>query len=1318
MPVRIPRRSSASGSGGRTRNPYSPFSGSGGSSSRSYSGTLEERLAERREDVDGGGGKAADPNKTISDNITRMLNSPDPKVKEQGIKIAQMYGGGGNALVASGAILSDVLKQEDAEQTPLGQVFDKAAPVFDLLARGGNAAQEYIQAGMETTGLDDKAFDLLNPEATKLNDPGNLSPAAKNIIGDAAGSGGYKDVGRALWGTRRWDPTSQRYKEDTLTFAGALGQDPNQLGSDALSRVVNAADFTGTAAIDPLNLIGGGGSKVVAKGVAATAGVKLAEEGAQALTPALVRQIERQGFKAADAVADPVIMSEALKRVGLRKGTTSAQRKTLRDALISEAEATRTTRGILGPSRAVPLRGDGLRNPLTLLARTATGKGRRTGAERAAETRLVQALNYDRGGLRFANRSLPEAVKGPVRRGIAGDTRYLGTFGAEASVLGERDELATRLLGKSENAAMRAEGERAAGDLMAGIAPEEAAARYTQSRRAATTSENTAAKADSLSGLNAEEALALEPSLGRVTVPLVERKPGLAQALGGDTLARWFRTGAGVRQARALAPGADEAVLQAERTGRAVGNANARNFGSDLAASAKKAGHLDAEQQAIIRDALDMGGDVETVAASLPYELGEHLHKLNDLRQVIYDTIIKYDLAPVKNLRDAEEYMPIIFTKEGRKALEQARMYGGERYGKLLGRDLGRSLTEGGHLLKREAFKDMTVSEANAELVQNFIEDGYLKAGQDALVLDPAELIATRFNQVNADVVKITALQDMEKALTGPLGEKLVKRFPPEKGRSKKVNAEIKAMEKRGFRKVTLGPAGDVMVHPDLAEPVDSYFKIITGDPDITQFGKLVDGWNRLWRAYATVPLIGGTGFTTKNVIGNIFNNTLAGVGISAYTEAMGMQLAVRKAKRLHPDMQIPEALDAIGADQRLSSMVAAALEEGVIDESFYRVDVGGNSATNALTATRTTAGKAAALADVRNPSQMLGVRSGRAVNSAMEDNARLAHFIHKMDELGSIPEAAASVRRYLFDYSDLTPFEQKVMKRANAFYTFSRKNVPLQFAELVRNPAGQRRLLMAEQQLTGATGAEDDGSELPAWAGEIGLRMGDTQGRAITGNSNPFVGGIETPLESATKTLDPLRSLLPGSGRSAQDTAQGIVGLTSGGPVSLAKTVMDEASGSSSFSGGSLLNPEGERKTPLAISLAGSVLPVISKNYSALGLRKDPESGRVRLAKFLTGISGKEITPDMSESERRRRSLEVADIVKSLGEEGRDIPTISELRAVDWIPDKETYEEAVLQNALASGDGQRIRLALYQLLGVNPEDVAGSGATESKAPR
>ena len=97
--------------------------------------------------------------------------------------------------------------------------------------------------------------------------------------------------------------------------------------------------------------------------------------------------------------------------------------------------------------------------------------------------------------------------------------------------------------------------------------------------------------------------------------------------------------------------------------------------------------------------------------------------------------------------------------------------------------------------------------------------------------------------------------------------------------------------------------------------------------------------------------------------------------------------------------------------------------------------------------------------------------RANRNYGQQMENNSRLAHFITMLTtDQGQIKgngllnkkkigrgmtadEAAESVKRYLFDYGELTPFERDHLKTIIPFYTWMRKNIPLQFQAIAQHP-------------------------------------------------------------------------------------------------------------------------------------------------------------------------------------------------------------------------------------------------------------------------
>tara|TARA_R110002096_G_scaffold5273_1_gene24687 strand:- start:38 stop:4090 length:4053 start_codon:yes stop_codon:yes gene_type:complete len=81
-------------------------------------------------------------------------------------------------------------------------------------------------------------------------------------------------------------------------------------------------------------------------------------------------------------------------------------------------------------------------------------------------------------------------------------------------------------------------------------------------------------------------------------------------------------------------------------------------------------------------------------------------------------------------------------------------------------------------------------------------------------------------------------------------------------------------------------------------------------------------------------------------------------------------------------------------------------------------------------------------------------LRGTRGAARITEQNARGALFIQSMLDGMSGAEAAFNVKKHLFDYSELTDFEKNVMRNVIPFYTWMRKNLPLQMESILNNPA------------------------------------------------------------------------------------------------------------------------------------------------------------------------------------------------------------------------------------------------------------------------
>lgn len=211
---------------------------------------------------------------------------------------------------------------------------------------------------------------------------------------------------------------------------------------------------------------------------------------------------------------------------------------------------------------------------------------------------------------------------------------------------------------------------------------------------------------------------------------------------------------------------------------------------------------------------------------------------------------------------------------------------------------------------------------------------------------------------------------------------------------------------------------------PDVARQIDRYYDAVK-PAELNSFLKKFDSVQNWWKAQALVA----PSYHIRNMAGNLWNNFLAGVNDpTVYYEAGRLQSG-----------KAVQFVDAAGRTWDNSTLLEAAKMKGVINEGWYAKDI-----------------------DVALSSEMGGLsynplkqnfalfRANRAVGTTLENNSRLALFLHEIKGGATLDDAALTVKKFLFDYGDLTWTEQNVLKRAVPFYTWTRKNVPLQVKSLM----------------------------------------------------------------------------------------------------------------------------------------------------------------------------------------------------------------------------------------------------------------------------
>ncbi len=251
---------------------------------------------------------------------------------------------------------------------------------------------------------------------------------------------------------------------------------------------------------------------------------------------------------------------------------------------------------------------------------------------------------------------------------------------------------------------------------------------------------------------------------------------------------------------------------------------------------------------------------------------------------------------------------------------------------------------------------------------------------------------------------------------------------------------------------VTVPEIPGVKFPPEVAQRLNRSYQVLTSNEEINKFLKVYDGAQNWWKMWS---LGARPAYHAKNTVGNLWNNYLAGVTTpKPYADAAAFQVKLAKNN-----------MNGSIAGYKVDELYEAMATRGVFGEGQYSGDIvrtvedvlkGGSSNPFTLS--------------TRNPI----LRGGFKVGQTIEDNARIALFIDSLNKGKNFDEAASQVRKYLFDYGDLSPFERSTLKRLMPFYTWSRKNLPLQLEAIVRHPDKVNKINLARENIQFETEVPD----------------------------------------------------------------------------------------------------------------------------------------------------------------------------------------------------------------------------------------------------
>lgn len=689
----------------------------------------------------------------------------------------------------------------------------------------------------------------------------------------------------------------------------------------------------------------------------------------------------------------------------------------------------------------------------------------------------------------------------------------------------------------------------------------------------------------------------------------------------------------------------DEAALVGARAGREVAPADAR------AARASQKAEVAADR---VVEAMDSVDRQASRAAEQSLNRGKKVAESTRTLQIKRAKLRQEIKAAERDLAAAEEvfargtvadedYFPRILTPDAvkvMKALDDGRL----RASRVPG--VRNSITGDGFVTARKPeWADMSIADINAEqraLMEAAAAEGIIKTPDaDFFDINPFTAFAQRdvtarrhviAKQFFHNLMGITDdeggrvamhLDELDPELSDALSAAL-SQHNAKAGAKELATRQFFGNDEWVFMDVpVLGvgvPPETVVVRREMADEIGRVTEAFAKPEGLEKF---TDEWMKLWKAYATVPLPFGLGFHMRNAQGNVFLNWLAGMtDMGAYRRAFSLQRAVTKGIRKVGD---PFAF----LDEADAVVVRDALDKGVIGDGFFAIEVGreadrfvADSRGRRVVDTRSTRGKVREAVNPLSTDNVL-IGKGRQFGSAVENNARLAHFLWALDTLGDTAEAARSVRRTLFDYGDVTAAERRI-KKWWAFYTFMRKSTPVVAEAFVKNPHKLSRI--QQLRMTLAEDAESPEGLYPEYlSGIAGVPMPGVVSRGLSkvpllgvDPDAPLVLGMDFPgLQAADRLADVAAvagalPLVPNvTDRTGKEGFAGLASLVSGGAPGAASAAVQATLGRRFFGTSDLPDRDIEASIPARL------IPFLTQNRDIDG-DGDTEKSMTQAGDFL----------------------------------------------------------------------------------------------------
>mgnify|MGYP003345447130 FL=1 len=301
-----------------------------------------------------------------------------------------------------------------------------------------------------------------------------------------------------------------------------------------------------------------------------------------------------------------------------------------------------------------------------------------------------------------------------------------------------------------------------------------------------------------------------------------------------------------------------------------------------------------------------------------------------------------------------------------------------------------------------------------------------------------------------------------------------------------------------------------VYIHKDILHGLQQMNHIFT-DKGFNNAVKNVNAIINIWK-YGNTVLV--PRHYINNFIGNIFNNQIVGVDIKSYRQSKGL---------LDKFSTDPNSLN-----KEEQKLIQQAFDHGIIGQGFT-ADFIRDNPFHRPDPNEWLLSKLQSMTDRLDKTAW--VKTWRGFGERADDFTRLALYLDTLRKTGSIDIAASTVRKYLFNYHELTNTDKIIRAFGMPFWSWTKNNLPLQVMTLLEQP----RYIKTIQQLRDRT---FDDKEYPEYVKD-GYIMVDgkpypvtlpMQDLSILGEKAKFFASSVNPLLKAPFELTANKNMYTGS--------------------------------------------------------------------------------------------------------------------------------------------------------------------------------------------